>query len=39
MHQGQMVLNDSLSGLKEKEISLDEIFSQLTLDNESSEEI
>jgi ABC-2 type transport system ATP-binding protein len=39
MHQGQMVLNDSLSGLKEKEISLDEIFSQLTLDNETSEEI
>ena len=39
MHQGQMVLNDSLSGLKEKEISLDEIFSQLTMDNKSSEEI
>lgn len=39
MHQGQMVLNDSLSGLKEKEISLDEIFSQLTMNNKSSEEI
>jgi len=39
MHQGQMVLNDSLSRLKEKEISLDEIFSQLTLNNETSEEI
>jgi ABC-2 type transport system ATP-binding protein len=39
MHQGQMVLNDSLSGLKEKGIGLDEIFSQLTLDNKSSEEI
>lgn len=39
MHQGQMVLNDSLSRLKEKGISLDEIFSQLTPDNEISEEI
>lgn len=39
MHQGQMVLNDSLSGLKERGIGLDEIFSQLTLDNKSSEEI
>lgn len=39
MHQGQMVFNDSLSGLKEKEISLDEIFSQLTIDNKSSEKI
>ena len=38
MHQGQMVLNDSLSRLKEKEINLNEIFSQLTLNNESSEE-
>jgi ABC-2 type transport system ATP-binding protein len=39
MHQGQMVFNDSLSGLKEKEISLDEVFSQLTMDNKSSEKI
>lgn len=37
MHQGQMVFNDSLSGLQEKEISLDEVFSQLTMDNKSSE--
>ncbi len=36
MHHGQMVLNDSLSELKEKEISLNEIFSQLTMDNKSS---
>lgn len=39
MHQGQMVFNDSLSRLKEKEISLDEVFSQLTMDNKSSEKI
>lgn len=36
MHSGEMVLNDSLSGLKEKEISLDDIFSQLTTDNKTS---
>ncbi len=37
MHQGQLVFNDTLSGLKQKEISLEEMFAQLTLNNETSE--
>jgi len=39
MHQGQMVFNDTLSGLKQKEISLEEMFAQLTLNNETSENL
>lgn len=37
MHQGQMVFNDTLSGLKQKEINLEEMFAQLTLNNQTSE--
>ena len=37
MHKGEMVLNDTLSRLKEKGVSLDEMFSQLTMKNKSSE--
>ncbi len=37
MHQGQMVFNDTLSGLKQKRINLEEMFAQLTLNNETSE--
>ena len=39
MHQGRMVFNDSVIGLKQKQISLEEVFAQLTLDKESSGDI
>jgi ABC-2 type transport system ATP-binding protein len=39
MHQGQMVFNDTLSGLKQKEINLEEMFAQLTLNNKTSENL
>ncbi|MCX7185399.1 MAG: ABC transporter ATP-binding protein [Nitrosospira sp.] len=36
MHQGRMVFNDSIAGLKQGQNSLEEVFAQLTLDKESS---
>lgn len=39
MHQGRMVFNDSIAGLKQKQTNLEEVFAQLTLDNESSGDI
>jgi ABC-2 type transport system ATP-binding protein len=39
MHQGQMVFNESMTGVKQKKISLEEIFSQLTLNDKTSEKI
>ncbi len=39
MHQGRMVFNDSIAGLKQKQINLEEVFAQLTLDNGSSGDI
>ena len=39
MHQGRMVFNDSITGLKQKQTSLEEVFAQLTLDKESSGDI
>jgi ABC-2 type transport system ATP-binding protein len=35
MHQGQLVFNDTLFGLKQKEINLEEMFAQLTLNNQT----
>jgi ABC-2 type transport system ATP-binding protein len=39
MHQGRMVFNDSIAGLKQKQVSLEEVFAQLTLDQKSSGDI
>ena len=39
MHQGRMVFNDSIDGVKQKQTSLEEVFSQLTLSEESPGDI
>lgn len=39
MHQGRMVFNDSIAGLKQKEIGLEEVFAQLTRNTENSASI
>jgi ABC-2 type transport system ATP-binding protein len=39
MHRGRMVFNDSIDGLKQKQTSLEEVFSQLTLGEESPGDI
>jgi ABC-2 type transport system ATP-binding protein len=39
MHRGRMVFNDSIDGLKQKQTSLEEVFSQLTLGEESSGDV
>ncbi len=39
MHRGRMVFNDSIAGLKQKQTSLEEVFAQLTLGEESAGEI
>ena len=39
MHRGRMVFNDSIAGLKQKQTSLEEVFAQLTLGEDSAGEI
>ena len=39
MHRGRMVFNDSIDGLKHKQTSLEEVFSQLTLGEENSGDV